>query len=480
MMKNGSYYGIDFGTTNTSVYMYNYEQGRGAIEAGYGTDGKDLTPFSSCIAISKTDVNDFKFGREVKEKINEYSENYRIVTSFKSLLGTDEVITVNGREYDGKLLAALFLRHVKETVQKERPDFSEAIFSIPVDFSAKARTDLLVAAKGIGIKVKGFVSESSSAYISKIKEIKAYSKVMVIDFGGGTLDLSILSLKHKQVYEDAVYGIKFGGDDIDKELALRLLPKIYPGIAFDELEPRKKDKLMNEVERMKIDFSEYDDYTITLGEGSKPVDIDYDTFSDIITPMITENVLDSILKVMEKAKVGPENIDAVILAGGSSGLRPFADIILSLFGEEKIFFDDENNRYQWLVAKGAAITSAINCDFRLCDDICILLSDGEPYPILRKDLNKVGDRSDTVSFSLTTDSYDAHFIFTDSTGKNKYAAISVKAKGYIDEKFDLFVEIGNDQIARVVIKNDYIGNGYQVKREINKLRFYYDLKDIEE
>ena len=181
MMNNGSYYGIDFGTTNTSVYMYNYEQGRGAIEAGYGTDGKDLTPFSSCIAISKTDINDFKFGREVKEKINEYSENYRIVTSFKSLLGTDEVITVNGREYDGKLLAALFLRHVKETVQKERPDFSEAIFSIPVDFSARARTDLLVAAKGIGIKVKGFVSESSSAYISKIKEIKAYSKVMVID-----------------------------------------------------------------------------------------------------------------------------------------------------------------------------------------------------------------------------------------------------------------------------------------------------------
>lgn len=67
-MKNGSYYGIDFGTTNTSVYLYHYEQGRGSREAGYGTDGKDLTPFSSCIAIPKTGENDFKhfkFGREV-------------------------------------------------------------------------------------------------------------------------------------------------------------------------------------------------------------------------------------------------------------------------------------------------------------------------------------------------------------------------------------------------------------------------------
>lgn len=479
-MKNGSYYGIDFGTTNTSVYLYNYEQGKGSREAGYGTDGKDLTPFSSCIAISKTVKNDFKFGREVKERINEYADNYQIITSFKSLLGTDQEIVVNGFRFTGKLLAALFLNYVKETVRRIRPDFNEAMFSIPVDFSARARTELFEAAERVGIKVKGFVSESSSAYISKVRDIKAFSKVMVIDFGGGTLDMSILNLKHNQVFENAVYGIKFGGDDIDKELALRLMPKVYPGISFEELESHKKDKLMNEVERMKIEFSEYDDYTITLGDGSRPVDIDYDTFSDIITPLITENVLNSILIIMEKANVSPENIDAVILAGGSSGLRPFADIILSLFGEDKIIFDDENNKYQWMVAKGAAITSAIDCDFRLSDDICILLSDGETYPVLKKDINKVGDKSEPISFSLTTDSYDAHFIFTDSTGKNRYATISVNAKGYVDEKFDLSVEIGKDQIARVVIKNDYIGNGYQVQHEINKLRFYYDLKDVEE
>ena len=275
---------------------------------------------------------------------------------------------------------ALFLKHVKDTVKRIRPDFDEAVFSIPVDFSARARAELLEAAESIGIKVKGFVSESSSAYISK-RDIKAFSRVMVIDFGGGTLDLSILNLKHNRVYEDAIYGIKFGGDDIDKELALRIMPKVYPGVSFDELESRKKDRLMSVVERMKIDFSEYDDYTITLGEGSKPVDIDYGTFSDIITPLITENVLNSILRIMEKANANPESIDAVILAGGSSGLRPFADVILSLFGEDKIISDDENNRYQWMVAKGAAITSAIDCDFRLSDDICILLSDGETYPI---------------------------------------------------------------------------------------------------
>lgn len=479
-MKNGSYYGIDFGTTNTSVYLYNYEKGKGSIEAGYGTGGKDITPFSSCIAIPENDSKVIKFGREVKEKINEYADGHRIITSFKSLLGTNETIIVNGIEYKGINLAALFLKHVKETVKTQRPDFDEAVFSIPVGFSAKARTELLEAAEEVGIKVKGFVSESSAAYISKINDLKALSKVMVIDFGGGTLDLSILNLKNRKVYEEAVYGIKFGGDDIDRELAMRIMPKVYPGASFEELAPQKKDKLMNEVERMKIDFTEYDDYTITLGEGSRPVDIDYDTFSDMITPLITENVLGSILTIMEKAKVSPENIDAVILAGGSSGLRPFADIILSLFGEEKIIFDDEKNRYQWMVAKGAAITSAINCDFRLSDDICILLSDGDTYPVLKKDINKVGDKSAQLSFSLTTDSKDAHFIFTDSTGKNRYATLTVKAKGYVDEKFDLSVSIGKDQIARVDIENNYIYYGYHAMSEINKLRFYYDLTDVEE
>lgn len=479
-MKNGSYYGIDFGTTNTSVYLYNYEKGKGSIGTGYGTDGKDLTPFSSCIAISKTKPNDIKYGREVKERINEYADDYKIITSFKSLLGTDKEVIVNGVRYTGAKLAALFLNHVKDTVKAIRPDFNEAVFSIPVDFSSKARTELLEAAECIGIKVKGFVSESSSAYISKVLDIKALSKVLVIDFGGGTLDLSILNLKHKKVYEDAVFGVKFGGDDIDKELALRIMPKIFPGVSFDELDSRKKDKLMNEIERMKIEFTKYDDYTMTMGEGSKPVEIDYDTFTDIITPLISKNVLDAILKIMNNAKVSPENIDAVILAGGSSNLRPFADIILSLFGEEKIIFDDENNKYQWMVAKGAAITSAIDCEFRLGDDICILLSDGETYPVLMKDINKVGDKSKHISFSLTTDDFDAHFIFTDSTGKNRYATVSVIAKGYVDEKFDLSIEIGKDQIARVYIKNEKMGTGYIVKQDINKLRFYYDLNEIEE
>ena len=77
------------------------------------------------------------------------------------------------------------MKYVKNTLDAVRPDFNKAVFSIPVDFSAKARTELLEAAELAGIKVKGVVSESSAAYISNVKDIKAFSKVMVIDLEGG-------------------------------------------------------------------------------------------------------------------------------------------------------------------------------------------------------------------------------------------------------------------------------------------------------
>ncbi|MBQ5563188.1 MAG: hypothetical protein IIT39_07365, partial [Clostridia bacterium] len=111
---------------------------------------------------------------------------------------------------------------------------------------------------------------------------------------------------------------------------------------------------------------------------------------------------------------------------------------------------------------------------------CILLSAGETYPVLMKDENKVGDESEHLSFSLTTDATDAHFIFTDSTGKNRYCTFSVKTKGFLNEMLELTVAIGMDQIARVTVTNGHMGSGYCVKKNINKLRFYYDLKDIEE
>ena len=69
--------------------------------------------------------------------------------------------------------------------------------------------------------------------------------------------------------------------------------------------------------------------------------------------------------------------------------------------------------------------------------------------------------------------------FTDSSGKNRYCTFSVKTKGFLNEMLEMSMEIGKDQIARVNVVNRFMGSGYAVHHEINKLRFYYDLNEIE-
>lgn len=570
------FYGIDFGTTNTSVCMYTSDNDTNSSNPiiTFG-ENNNTVPFSSCIAISKTDANDVLCGRRVKDHINELAPNYKIITSFKSYLGTDNEVPVADRRYNGVMLATIFLTFIKEYIN--RPDFTEAVFSIPVDFTPQARNDLLQAAHNAGIEVKAFVSESTSAYISKQKSIKQYSKVMVIDWGGGTLDLSILNLKGNTVTEEAVYGVKYGGDNIDKELAYRLQPKAFPDYSFDELPSEKKDILLKNTEDMKkqfspiieesttpVDTSDYatecrilcgpgskpltvehstflematpllklsedeivselckkiqpfvfpdtsydeldtikrnrlkaniekmmtefpplkslktvnNDYhlpkTLLLGRDAKPVRVEYEDFVEIVSPLVFKHVLPAINHIMKMVNVKPAGIDAVILAGGSSGLAPFTEVINNVF-PDKVIFDKD---YQWMVAKGAAITNAIDCKFMLCDDICLLMSDNDKYPILKRNFNKVGDTIEPISFSLTEDSTDAHFIFVDSDG-NKYSTINVYAKGFLDEKLTLSATIGRDQIARISISNKNISSDYCVSTKINKLKFYYDLSKI--
>ena len=477
-MQNGKFFGIDFGTTNTSVYMYSVDTSLNIVrETKFGDEGNAQIPFGSYIAIPKNG-GDLLFGRYVKEKSNELSENYEIVRSFKSLISSE--IAVNGKRYLGEYLVSEFLSYVRAAVLKtgvvSSNEFKKVVMSIPVGFTGEERGILKKAAQRAGFEVEGFITESSAAYISKVKDIRAFSKVLVVDWGGGTLDLSLLDLEQSRVYEKAVDGDKIGGDDIDRELVKRLQPKMFHNIAFDDLDPAKKDRLIKNVEEMKIEFSTETDDCDLQCPGAIPVSVSYDDFDDIVSPIVNSRVLPAIDRIMKTADVTPAGIDAVILAGGSCGLRPFYEAAADIFGDDKIIDDDE---YQWMVAKGAAIASALSCEYVLSDDLCLLLSDDTLYPILEKGKARANKRFEPVSFgfSVTDESPDAHFIFTDSKGKI-YKRMSVKAKGYIDEILEMSVVLDVDQTAKISITSPNIDKRYSVLGEINKLRFYYDLADL--
>lgn len=481
-MKRGTFIGIDFGTTNTSVVCVIADE-HGTKTLYLGEEGE--YPFSSIVAIPKKEGK-MLFGRDVKRRRLELSENYNIIPSMKSWLGTDKEFIVDYMRYSATDITTAFLSHIKNYIKEHyNISINDATFAFPVDFTPEARTELKKAAIAAEINVKGFVSESTAAYIANKNDAKAYSKVMVIDWGGGTLDISILDLKGTRIYENSVYGEKLGGDDIDIELAHRIHSKLViqtnVKLNFDDMTLSQKDNMISQCENAKIQFSDYDDTDILLrnyGEfGTKTVAIDYDYFEDNVSPIIKNKVFKTINIAMERAKTSKAGIDAVILVGGSCGLRPFANAITNVFGNEKLIVPE---KVQWSVAIGAALIDIIGSEYYLNDDVGVLLSDNTVYPILKKGKDKIGSAITPITFSLTEDASDAHFIFTNEDNSINYATASVHTKGFLKENLQLSAAIDNDQIAKIKIANNNMGNNYEVFIEINKLKFYYDLSEIKD
>lgn len=482
-MNNKTYIGIDFGTTNTAVYLVHYDNGYRVTPLG--EDGE--YPFSSIIAVPRTGGN-LKFGREVRERRMTLNETHDIYTSMKSYLGTDKKFDVNGKIITAKELTASFLKYVQEYIRDTyKYDITEAYFAFPEDFSPQARVELAEAACIAGFNANGYIGEATAAYVASYKEVNAFSKTMVVDWGGGTLDICIINVEGTKVSEEAIYGIKFGGDDIDLELARRVHAKLVHDAKdeftqrFEEMSSSEKDQLIMKCEEAKIEFSHSeDDYTITLRNygpyKTKNITITYDFFENVITPLIMNKVLNALETALERANTNRDGIDAVILTGGSSNLTPYKDMMYEIFGHEKMIILDD---LQWVVAKGAALIGITGGSYKINDDICVLLSDNSVFPIFQKNVHGVGDRSDKVLFSLTEDAPVANFIFVNSDKSRIYDRMNVSTKGFLYEDLELNAKIQLDHVVRITVSNKVIGNKYSKEVEINQVTFHYDLGAIE-
>jgi molecular chaperone DnaK len=358
-----------------------------------------------------------------------------------------------------------------------------------VDFSPEARRELRRAAEKAGIKVLSFISESTAAYLANRKECTAFSNVMVLDWGGGTLDISILKLHHAEVHETSVSGYHIGGDDIDKALAERIHARVAAkrdskgGLRFESMTAAEKDRMLMRCEEAKIaisDSEEEDDYPITVPDygayGHVIEFIPCDQFNAIVEPIVRNRVFPTIEDALKKANLTPALIDAVIVVGGSSNLRSYEHAIMNLFKDSKIIFPEKR---QWSAAEGAALFQLIGGSFRLNDTLGVLLSDGTLYPIFEGGKSVVGDKRDPITFSLTEDSLDAHFIFADGSGKNTYATLSVPTKGFYTEKLELYAELCDDQTAQISVCNKTMGDNATQTCKINKLTFFYDTKALD-
>lgn len=474
------YIGIDFGTTNTAVVRLRKDELGQKVDL-LGDEGK--YPFSSIVAIPKDGSSELLFGRAVREKRLTLAETHDIHLSMKSFLDTKKEFVIGGVRYSATDITTKFLQYVKKDIlDHHKVDISQATFSFPVDFSPEARRELKKAAKSAGIQPMGFVNESTAAYLANKKEGQAYSTVMVIDWGGGTLDISIMNVSQNKLEEHSIWGERIGGDDIDIALAkgihASIMHKEEQKISFEQIPSSAVDDLRNRCEKAKIEFSNYkDDFLLTLNNygpyGRKNLNLPYKFFENIATPIIKSTVFSTIETALQNAKLTKHNIDAVIIVGGSSNIAPFQTAMCETFGVEKIIVPDHK---QWSVATGAAFAGSLKGAFHLNTTLSVLLSDDSPFALFEKERHSVGSRIPSMTFDLTEECQEAHFIFVDEN-KNVFARHTVPTKGYQKEKITLEGRITEEQIAYLTIKSKAMGKSKEYERhvEINKLKFYYDI-----
>lgn len=483
-MQNKLNFGIDFGTTNTAVVCL--AKNESDIKTKILGEGGNY-PFSSIIAIPKDNNKNIIFGNHIRNKRNELSENYEIITSIKSYLGTDKEFIVNGERYNATDITTKFLQHIKDYIKRNfGHELDTATFSFPIDFSPSARRELKKSAINAGIIPTNFIGESSAVYMACAIQTQAMSKVMVIDWGGGTLDISVLDITKEKIVELSVSGDKVGGDDVDLAMAKTIHSQISLKsdfkIDFEDMPSKDRDTLINNCELAKIEFSEFDeDYRLTVRNygkyGTKNIVVKYSFFESIVKTIITSKVLPTIENALKRANLTKDEIDGVVIVGGSSNIRPFANAITNLFGDEKLILPDDKT---WVVAKGSALIDTYGVNIKLNDNLGILMSNDEIFTLLEKGKHGVKSAEVSTNFALVEDSNEANFIFVNEN-KIPFEQVSVASKGFSKEDIKVTAKITEEQTAKIEITNTAFGNGDNAKTELelNKLTFYYSLKQNE-
>lgn len=481
MAKLKDYFGIDFGTTSSATVgisiignenkkiLYGDEEGR---------------PIPSVIAINKESGEIFT-GRTAWEKRLELSETCEYIQSVKTLLSDDDwSCTILGKKWSAVDVAAEVFKGLKKSV-KERTnnDLNEACVAMPVGFSSEKRKKLRKAAKMAGIEIISMISEPTAAFFANYNELRDSSIVTVFDWGGGTLDVSVIEHKNGKIAELATVGMNIAGDDIDKKLAQKIHTKVARKkdikINFDEMPSACKDMMIVKAERAKRVLSEEDDATISInryGEiGAFRETLDYDWFADIIEPEVNK-AIECLKKAIDESGVNIANIDRILMVGGSSNLRPLIEKLEDEFGE-KLYFPEET---MWNVGLGAGKLAVNPGNYYSNQDIGIRLCDGSIFKFIEPG-EKLVNWQRKFSFGIVDLTQEARFVFAGSRdldeSSDKYKTLTIPNYRFVEETINVNTYVDENLIFYVEAGSNMRTSQFKRVWDYTKLKCYYKLPE---
>ncbi len=481
--KVKNFFGIDFGTTSSAVVGYSVLE-HTPDEFKYGDD--EGMPVPSVIAIDKK-TGEVYTGREAWDKKMELSESCEYISSVKTMLDQDFEWEIAGEKWTPVRVTAELFRSLKKTV-KERTgvEMEKATVAIPIGFSAKKRELLREAADVAGFSIESFISEPTAAFFANYEDLKSSSALAVFDWGGGTLDVSVLQNEKGKISELATGGMNVAGDEIDRKIAQRIHSKIArkngKEIRFEDMPSTAQDMLLVRSERAKRNLGDDDTTTISInnyGEyGVCRETLDYEWFADIIEPEVNQ-ALECLDTTIHQSGIGIANIDRIVLVGGSSNLRPLLEKMDEKYGD-KMFFPEET---MWNVGQGAARLAMTPGSYYSNQSIGIDLCDGSYLELLAPD-TELTDWHKSYRLGIVDTSQEARFVFGGSpdidVSPAKNRIFNVPVYGFLQEELDVNAIVDRDLIFQVLAKSRMRTKDYQRVWEYSQLKCYYKLPEGKE
>ena len=330
----GKIIGIDLGTTNSCVAV---------MEGGEPTvitnpEGARTTP--SVVAFTKT--GERLVGQVAKRQA--ITNPDRTIASIKRDMGTDRKVAIDDKQYSPQEVSAMILQKLKSDAESYLGEtVSQAVITVPAYFSDAQRQATKDAGKIAGLEVLRIINEPTAAALAYGLDKDNDQKIMVYDLGGGTFDVSILEIGDGVFEVLATSGNnRLGGDDFDDKLMNYLADEFQKENGIDLRQDKMAlQRLKEAAEKAKIELSGVMSSNVNLpfitadATGPKHLDITISRAQfDSLTADLVEKTMEPTRNALRDAGLSANEIDKVLLVGGSSRIPAVQDAVQKFIGKE--------------------------------------------------------------------------------------------------------------------------------------------------
>ncbi len=330
----GKIIGIDLGTTNSCVAVM--EGGKPVVITN--AEGQRTTP--SIVAFLKS--GERVVGDAAKRQAVTNAE--KTISSIKRHMGSDYKVDIDGKKYSPEEISAMTLMKLKtdaETYLGEK--VTEAVITVPAYFTDSQRQATKNAGKIAGLDVKRIINEPTAAALSYGLDNEKEQKIMVYDLGGGTFDVSIIEIGEGVIEVLATAGNnKLGGDDFDDAITKYMLEEFQKKEGVDlSTDKMAMQRLKEAAEKAKKELSSQTVTNINLpfitatADGPKHFDMDLTRAKfDELTADLVEKTRGPVQQALDDAGLTPNEIDKVLLVGGSTRIIAVKDAVKHITGKD--------------------------------------------------------------------------------------------------------------------------------------------------